>query len=150
MANITRFDPINELSRLDPFSDIDNLFRGFALRPIFQGTGATAQPQIKLEVSEDEKAYTVKAEIPGVSKEDIHLSVDGNLVSISAEVKKESEKKDGEKIVHSERYYGKVARSFTLDTDVELGEAKAKYTDGVLEAILPKKPGSAPKQIAVN
>jgi len=148
MANITRFDPINELARIDPFGDIDNLFKGFMLRPIFQG-GVTA-PQMKLEVSEDDKAYTVKAEIPGVSKEDIKISVDGNLVSISAEVKKETEKKEGKQVVHSERYYGQVARSFTLGQEVEQGAAKASYTNGVLEAVLPKKKGAAAKQITVS
>ncbi len=148
MANITRFDPFSELARIDPFSDLDNLFKGFMVRPVFQGM-ATA-PQMKLEVSEDDKAYTVKAEIPGVSKEDIKISVDGNQVSISAEVKKETEKKEGKKVVHSERYYGQVARSFTLGQEVEQGAAKATYKDGVLEAVLPKKKGTAAKQIAVS
>lgn len=149
MANITRFDPFSELTRIDPFTDVDSFFKGFMLRPLFQGAAATA-PQMKLEVSEDDKAYTVKAEIPGVNKEDIRISVDGNLVSISAEVKKETEKKEGKKVVHSERYYGQVSRSFTLDQEVEQGAAKANYKDGVLEAVLPKKPGSAARQITVN
>lgn len=148
MTNITRFEPFNELARLDPFSDLDNLFKGFMVRPVFQGS--VAAPQMKLEVSEDDKAYTIKAEIPGVKKEDIHISVDGNLVSISAEVKKETEKKEGKKVVHSERYYGQVARSFTLDKEVEQGKAQAKYTDGVLEAVLPKKQGAKATQIAVS
>lgn len=148
MANITRFDPFNELARLDPFSDFDNLFKGFMVRPVYQGTSVA--PQMKLEVSEDDKAYTVKAEIPGSKKEDIHISVDGNLVSISAEVKKETEKKEGKKVVHSERYYGRVARSFTLDHEVDQGEAKAKYTDGVLEAVLPKKQGAKATQVAIS
>lgn len=148
MVNITRFDPFNELTRFEPFGDFDNLFKGFMVRPMFQG--GTAAPQMKLEVSEDDKAYTVKAEIPGVRKEDIHISVDGNRVSISAEVKKETEKKEGTKLVHSERYYGQVARSFTLDNEVEQGAATAKYTDGVLEAVLPKKKGSTATKIAVK
>ena len=148
MANITRFDPLNELARINPFSEFDNLFKGFMVRPVFQGL--TAAPQMKLEVTEDDKAYTIKAEIPGVKKEDIHISVDGSLVSISAEVKKETEKKEGEKVVHSERYYGQVARSFTLDKEVEQGAAQAKYTDGVLEAVLPKKPGSKATSISIS
>lgn len=148
MANIARFDPLNELARMNPFSEFDNLFKGFMVRPVFQGL--TAAPQMKLEVTEDDKAYTIKAEIPGVKKEDIHISVDGSLVSISAEVKKETEKKEGEKVVHSERYYGQVARSFTLDKEVEQGAAQAKYTDGVLEAVLPKKPGSKATKISIS
>lgn len=148
MANITRFDPFNELARLDPFGDFDNMFKGFVMRPVFQG--ATAAPQMKLDVSEDDTAYTIKAEIPGVKKEDIHISVDGNLVSISAEVKKETEKKEGKKVVHSERYFGQVSRSFTLDKEVDQTGASAKYADGVLEAVLPKKKGAAATQIAVS
>ena len=148
MANITRFNPLNELARLDPFNDIDNLFKGFMVRPLFQGS-AVATPQIKLEVSEDDKNYTIKAEIPGVTKEDIHISVDGNLVSISAEVKKESEQKEGKKVIHSERYYGQVSRSFTLDSEVDEGAAQAKYADGVLEAVLPKKQQAPAKRITI-
>ena len=148
MENITRFDPFSEMARFDPFGDIDDMFKGFMLRPVFRGTGA--EPQIKLDVSEEDKAYLVKAEIPGVKKEDIHVSIDGNQVSISAEVKKEKEEKEGKKLLRSERYYGKVYRSFTLDQDVDQGGVQAKYADGVLEVTLPKKPGSAAKQIAVS
>lgn len=148
MTNITLFDPTHELARIDPFGDFDSFFKGFMLRPIFQG--AVAAPQMKLDVTEDDKAYTVKAEIPGVTKEDIKISVDGNQVSISAEVKKETEKKEGKRVVHSERYYGQVSRSFTLAQEVEQGSAKASYKDGVLEAVLPKKPGKTGKQIAIS
>lgn len=148
MANITRFDPFRELARLEPFGDIDDLFKGFMWRPVFRGS--EAEPQIKIDVSENDKAYTVKAEIPGVKKEDIHVSVEGNRVSISAEVKKETEEKEGKKLIRSERYYGKVYRGFSLDQDVDQGMAQAKYTDGVLEVTLPKKAGSAAKKIAVS
>lgn len=148
MANITRFDPLNELTRLDPFGDFDNLFKGFVMRPVFQGMPAS--PQLKLDVSEDDGAYTIKAEIPGVKKEDIHIAVDGKVVSISAEVKKEIEEKKGEKVVHSERYFGQVSRRFTLDKDVDQGGATAKYSDGVLEAVLPKKKSAAATRIEVS
>ena len=140
MTNITRYDPLN---------DIDNLFKGFMVRPLFQGS-AVAAPQLTLEVSEDDKSYTIKAEIPGVKKEDIRISVDGNLVSISAEVKKESEQKEGKKLIHSERYYGQVARSFTLDSEVDEAAAQAKYADGVLEAVLPKKQQAPAKRITIS
>lgn len=148
MANITRFEPFSELVRTEPFGDFDSMFKGFMLRPMFQG--ANAAPQMKLDVTEDDKVYTVKAEIPGVKKEDIKISIDGNQVSISAEVKKETEKKEGKKVVHSERFYGQVARSFTLDQEVDRASAKANYKDGVLEAVLPKKPGTAATQITVS
>jgi HSP20 family protein len=146
MANITRYDPFGDLVRFDPFGD--DFFKGFMMRPIFRGL--ESEPQMKLDVSEDDKAYTVKAEIPGVNKEDIHISVDGNRVSISAEVKKEKEEKEGKKVVRSERYFGKVSRSFSLDHDIDEGGARAKYADGVLELTLPKKPGSTAKKVAVS
>ncbi|HEX8963151.1 MAG TPA: Hsp20/alpha crystallin family protein [Rhodocyclaceae bacterium] len=146
MANITRFDPFSELARFEPFSD--DFFRGFALRPFFRG--GEIEPQVRLDVKEDDKAYTVKADIPGVKKEDIKVSVDGNVVSISAEVKQEKEEKEGKRVVRSERYYGSVSRSFSLAQEVDQSGAQAKYNDGVLELTLPKKAGAAKKTIAVS
>jgi len=146
MANITRLDPFAELTRFNPFGD--DFFKGFTLRPVFQGI--EGEPQIRLDVSEDDKAYTVKAEIPGVKKEDIKVSVDGNQVSISAEVKKEKEEKEGKKVIRSERYYGSVSRSFSLGQDVDHAAAQAKYSDGVLELTLPKRAGSSVKQLSIS
>jgi HSP20 family protein len=147
MANITRYDPFS-LARLDPFGDIDDLFKGFFVRPVlFEGQ---PQMEIKIDLKEDDKAYTVKADIPGVKKEDIHVSVEGNRVSISAETKMEKEEKEGEKVLRSERYCGKVARSFTLTHDVDDASAKAKYSDGVLELTLPKKAVTPTKKLAIQ
>lgn len=146
MANITRFDPFSELSRFDPFGE--DLVKGFTLRPIFRQ--AEGEPKMRLDVSEDDKAYAVKAEIPGVKKEDIKVSVDGNQVTISAEIKKETEEKEGKNVIRSERYYGAVSRSFSLDQDVDRETASAKYNDGVLTLTLPKKPGSSAKQLTVS
>jgi HSP20 family protein len=137
----------NFLTRYDPFADMDDMFKGFALRPIrYEQT----LPQIKMDVKEKNGVYVVKAEIPGVKKEDIKVDVDGNQVSISAEVKQEKEEKEGEKVLRSERYYGMVSRSFTLDQDVDESGAAAKYSDGVLELTLPKKAGSHPSKIVVR
>ena len=143
MANITRYDPFDVA--LDPF---DDLFRGF-MRPVrFEGQ---PQPmQIKMDVKEDEKNYNVHAEIPGVKKEDIHVTIAGNQVSISAEVKKEKEEKEGEKLLRSERYYGKVYRSFTLGQDVDEATSTAKYNEGVLNLTLPKKATSSAKKLAIQ
>lgn len=147
MANLTRYDPFN-LARLDPFGDIDDLFKGFFVRPVlFEGQ---PQMQIKMDLKEDDKAYTVHADIPGVKKEDIHVSIEGNQVSISAETRMEKEEKKGEKVLRSERYVGKVARSFTLAHDVDEASAQAKYSDGVLELTLPKKAVSAAKKLAIQ
>jgi HSP20 family protein len=145
MANITRFNPFHELTSLDPFAD--DFFKGFALRPVFRSL--EGEPQMRLDVEEDDKSYTIKAEIPGVKKEDIKVSVEGNQVSISAEVKKETEEKKGNKVVRSERHYGSVSRSFTLAQEVDQGEAKARYDNGILELALPKKPGGSVKHLTV-
>ena len=147
MANLTRYDPFN-LARANPFNDIDDLLKGFFVRPVM----FEDQPQmeIKVDVRENDKAYTVHADIPGVKKEDIQVSIDGNQVSISAESRMEKEEKKGDKVLRSERYCGKVARSFTLAHDVDEGNSQAKYTDGVLELTLPKKATSSTKKLAIQ
>ncbi len=151
MANLTRFDPFS-LSRVDPFADIDDLFKGFFVRPILfeNQPQMQMQMQIKLDVKEDDKAYKVHADIPGVKKEDIQISIDGNQVSISAESRTEKEEKKGEKVLRSERYCGKVARSFTLSHDVDEAKSEARYNDGVLELTLPKKAASSARKLAVQ
>lgn len=142
MPNITRFSPFDD--------SFDDLLRGFFIRPMtFEGSQAQA-PQIRMDVKEDESSYTVHAEIPGVSKEDIQVGIDGNQVSISAEVKRRNEEKDGARVLKTERYYGKTARSFALATEVDAGGAQAKYTDGVLELVLPKKATNSARQITIQ
>jgi HSP20 family protein len=147
MANLTRYDPFN-LARFDPFGDFDDMFKGVFMRPVlFEGQ---PQMQIKMDLKEDDNAYTVHADIPGVKKEDIHVNIEGNQVSISAETKLEKEEKKGEKVLRSERYVGKVARSFTLAHDVDEAKSQAKYSDGVLELTLPKKAPNTAKKLAVE
>lgn len=147
MANLTRYDPFS-LGRLDPFGDLDELFKGFFVRPIaFEGQ---PQMQIKMDLKESDTAYTVHADIPGVKKENIRVSIEGNRVSISAETRVEKEEKEGEKVLRSERYVGKVARSFTLAHDVDEAKAQAKYSDGVLELTLPKKAGGTARNLTVE
>jgi len=139
MANITRYDP---------FGDLDDIFKGFFVRPVaFEGEKPM---QIKLDVKENDNAYTVHADIPGVKKEDIHVTVEGNMVSISAEKKTEKEEKEGDKVLRSERFVGKASRSFSLGSDVDESKAQAKYSDGVLELTLPKKAGSGSKKVAIQ
>lgn len=132
------------LTRVDPFEDV---FRGF-FRPV-RLEGAP-EIQIKIDVKEDDQTYTVHADIPGVKKEDIHVNIDGNQISISAEVKQEKEVKEGEKVLRSERYYGKVERNFSLENEVDDDNASAKYADGVLELKLPKKLVQSSKRITVQ
>ena len=150
MNNITRFNPLSsELSRFDPFLDIDDVFNRFMMRPLLR-EGMEIEPQIKMDVKEADGKYMVKAEIPGVSKDDIHVTIDGNRVSISAEIKQEKETKEGERVIRCERSYGMASRSFSLADEVDQGKVQAKYNNGVLELTLPKKPGSSRKEISIS
>ncbi len=148
MANITRMDPRDELARWDPFRDVESFFRGPRLRSLWRDLAA--EPEITMDITEEDKAYHVKAEIPGVKKEDIRVEIDGNRVAISAEVKKEKEEKKGETVVCSERYYGKQYRAFTLRHEINQAKAEAKYEDGVLELTLPKDHGAPVKVLTVQ
>ena len=148
MANIKRFDPFGDLARFEPFSDMDDFWRAPMMRAHWKGF--PQEPEIRLDVTEDGKVYHVKADLPGVKKEDIKVSIDGNQISIAAEVKKEKEEKKGENVVRSERYYGSQYRSFSLRHDIDQAKAEAKYEDGVLELTLPKKEASSAKQLAVK
>ena len=142
MATLTRMDEA-----------FDDLLRGFFVRPVgFEGGPAqqAAPAQFRVEVSENEQAYVIRAEIPGVRKEDINISIDGDQVAISAEVKNEKEAKDGERVLRSERYYGKVQRAFALGQAVDEDNAAAKYSDGILELTLPKKAAAQAKRISIQ
>lgn len=141
MANLTRYDPFD--TGIEPF---DDLFRGF-FRPVRMDKEL---PQFKMDVKEDDKAYTVHADLPGVKKEDIHVSIEGNTVAVSAETRTETEQKEGEKVLKRERSYGKVFRSFSLASDIDEAAASAKYNDGVLELVLPKKTAAASKRLTVE
>jgi HSP20 family protein len=139
MANVSIYDPFGEA--------LDDLFKGFFVRPVRYGTDNQAA-QIKLDVSEGDKAYTVQAEVPGVAKEDINVTIEGNQVAISAEVKKQE--KEGEKLLRGERYYGKMYRAFALASEIDETQAQAKYADGVLKLTLPKKAAAQGKQLSIQ
>ena len=126
----------------------DDLFKGFFVRPMtFENQ---SQVQFRIDVKEDDGAYVVQAEIPGVKKEDINVTINGNQVAISTEIKREREDRQGEKVLRSERYYGKVYRAFSLAQDVDEASAQAKYNEGVLELRLPKKAAVTSKKIAIQ
>ena len=141
MANLTRLDPLNEL--------VDDLFKGFFVRPVsFEGRGEA--PRMKVDVAEKNGAYTVTAELPGVKKDDIQVTIDGTQVTLSAETKREREVQQDERVLHTERSYGKVTRSFSLPQEVDELKAEAKYREGVLELTLPKKAAALRKQITIQ
>ena len=147
MRTLTRWNPFREMARFDPFVDLEPFWREFPMMGVRAGE---ATPMMRMDVNEDDTGYTVKAEIPGVEKEDISVAIEGNDVSITAEVKSEKEEKEGEKILRSERYYGSVARTLTLPTDVDMAKASATYEGGVLTLLLPKAPGTATTKLAVH
>lgn len=122
---------------------------GFYVRPL-HGDGVPTPSQIKVDVKETDGGYTVQAEVPGVPKEDIHVSIDGNVVSLRAEVRQHDQKTEGEKVLRSGRYFGSVARSFQLPVDVDAAQAKAKYDNGVLTLTLPKKQGGNAQRLSIE
>lgn len=136
-----------DLMNQDPFNEA---FRSL-MRPLrWDMAEAAAAPEIRLDVTENDGLYTIKADIPGVRKEDIDIRIDGPVVSLSAEVKKEKEEKEGERVLRSERSYGWASRSFTLGSDVDQDRAEAKYDNGVLELTLPKKASSEAKRLSIR
>lgn len=141
MANIARFTPFDEA--------FNELMRGFFVHPVGLDTRTAAAP-FKVDVTEDEKSYTLRAEIPGAKKEDIHVTIDGDQVAISAEVRNEKEVKDAGRVLRAERFYGKLYRGFALDQAVDEAGAEARYADGVLHLRLPKKDAVAAKRIAIQ
>jgi HSP20 family protein len=142
MSNLRLLDPV--------FSDnFESTLRRFFSPTVFEGE--TPALKMKIDVSEQDNAYEVKADIPGVKKEDINVRIDGNVVQIDAEVKREKETKgNGGKVLRSERYYGTVSRTFSLADDVDESKADAKYADGVLTLQLPKKATTAARKVTVQ
>ena len=139
MSNVTLFHPF-----ADPA--INDLFRGL-FRPVRAERDAVS---IKLDVAEKDGAYVVRAEIPGVTRDDIQVSIDGNQVTIGAEVKRETDRKDGERVLHIERYVGSAFRSFTLPAELDEAASAAKYENGVLELTLAKKPPMAGRKLTIQ
>jgi HSP20 family protein len=143
MANIARFDPFHDI--------VDDLFKGFFVRPVaYDGRSALDTPRLKVDVTEKNGAYLVSADLPGVRKEDIQVAIDGAQVTLSAEVKREKEVAEGERVLHVERTFGKVSRSFSLPQELDEAKAEAKFRDGVLELTLPKKAAAARKTVTIQ
>lgn len=142
---------MNELRTLDPFAldPFDDAVRSL-LRP-WQVRMPDAAPRIRIDLSEQDGSYSLKAEIPGVKKDDIDIRVDGNTVTISAEVKSEKEEKgNGGRMLRQERQEGYTSRSLTLACPVDEDKVQATYKDGVLALTLPKKADTSTRRIAVK
>ncbi|MFM2325612.1 MAG: hypothetical protein RL244_2491 [Pseudomonadota bacterium] len=122
---------------------------GFFVKPL-HGDPLPSASQIRIDVKETDKDFTVQADMPGVSKEDIHVSVEGSIVTLRAEIRQQDRQTEGEKVLRTERYYGEVSRSFQLPSDIDEANAKARYDNGVLCLTLPKKISSAPQRLTVE
>lgn len=138
--NLMQLDPFSDVAHLSPLRGFEDFFKDFRLRPTLGNLDA--EPHIRMDVSETEHSYTIKAEIPGVKKEDVKVAIEGNQITIAAETKREIEQKKGETIVRRERHIGHQSRSFTLAHEIDESKAVAKYQDGILDLFLPKKLGN--------
>jgi HSP20 family protein len=141
MASVSRYDPFGEI--------VDDFLKGFFVKPLAYEQSDPVR-RMRIDVSEHNGEYTVLAELPGAKKEDINVQIDGDQVSITAEVRTEREAREGERVLHSERYAGKVARAFRLGEELDESKAVAKYNDGILELTLPKKATTASRQISIQ
>jgi HSP20 family protein len=146
---------MSALTRIDRMEDwFPDMMRRF-MRPVgyTPQLAADLPGEIRVDVSESEKAYEVRAEVPGAKKDDIRITIDGNFVSILAEVKRESESdkgKKGERVLVRELSYGSSQRSFSLPQDVDSKAAEAKFEDGVLKLSLPKRQESSSRTLKIQ
>jgi len=140
---------MSQLRRYDPFAiePVGDIFQG--LLRSFRGNMDGVLP-FKVDVTESDSAYSVVAEIPGAKKEDIDVTVDRGTVMISAKVERQTEKREGERVIRSERYSGAMQRMFTLDAAVDEGKVEATYADGLLRVTLPKKEASTQQRVPIR
>ena len=149
MRTIARTPRGRRLGWLD--EDFDQLFEGF-FRPmrVLEENNAGRDLIPAVDVSENDDHFTVRAEVPGVKKEDVDITYENGVLTLSAETRSESEEKEGERVIRQERRYGKYMRSLRLGADIDESNIKATYKDGVLEIALPKAEEIKPKRISVD
>lgn len=130
--------------------EFDTFFENF-LQPVRATLEPAAESLMpRLDVSEKEDAYVVAAELPGVAKDAIQVTVEDGVLTIGAETKSEHEEKEGNRMIRSERHYGRYERSLRLGHDVVANDVKAAYKDGILTLTLPKAEQAKPKRVAVD
>jgi HSP20 family protein len=155
MSGLTRWEPLTRWSPLKELEEMEKRLSTFFGRPMTPTAGdkeetmAVAQWSPLVDITEDEKEYVVKAEIPEMKKEDIKLNVHDDVLTITGERKYEKEEK-GKKYHRVERAYGSFMRSFTLPDDADGSKISAEYKDGVLKVHLPKSEKAKPKAIEVK
>ncbi|SOZ40921.1 Hsp20/alpha crystallin family protein [Cupriavidus neocaledonicus] len=140
MSNIRRYDPFS----IEPLGDmLQGMFRNLRL-------GAEADLPFKVDVTESDASYAITADLPGVKKEDINVSVDRGTVMITAKLEKASEVKEGDRVIRQERYSGAMQRAFTLDGNIDTDNIDASFQDGVLRVVLPKKEASPQQRVTIR
>lgn len=143
MVKTTQFPTLFENRGLDDF------FEGF-FRPVRYEEGEKGDLVPRMDIRETDEAFIIKAEMPGIKKDDIEINIHDGLLTISGESEEKSEEKEEGKIVRQERRYGKYVRSMTVGNNIDQENINASYNDGVLELTLPKLAAVEPKKIKVN
>lgn len=142
---------MNTLTR--PRNLLDDFFQdfpfGYQIAPL-HGDPLPRPGQLKVDIKENNGKLVIQAEIPGVKKDDIDVSIDNNVLTIGAEISQYDEDRDNDKVLHSERYYGAVKRSISLPSEVATDQAEARYEDGMLTLTLPKASPDKAQKIAVG
>ena len=133
----------------DPFADatVETLLRGF-FRP--ERSERATPRSIPVDVSESENGYVVEAELPGLAKDEIHVAIEGNQVTIAAEIKRRAPDAENARVLRNERYFGNVYRTFALPVELDEASSEAKYDNGVLTLNLVKKPAVAGRKLTIQ
>ena len=151
MNALTRWNPFREMEdmqrRMSSLFDWSAFRRGNLTNDEESITMAEWAPLV--DISEDDKEYLIKVELPEVQKDDVKVTVESGTLTISGERKAEKEEK-GRKFHRVERYYGRFVRSFAVPDDAESADVKAEFKDGVLRVHLAKSEKARPKQIEVK
>lgn len=145
--NMMRPNPSRDLVRTGSFPNIGDIFREFSMMPSLRGL--EPETRMRVDVEENDQNYIMKAEVPGVDKDAITVSIDGNTVSIKADVREEKMDQNTS-MIRSERMFGEEFRSFTLPQEVDDAKAQAKMENGLLILTLPKKSGAGAKKLAIQ
>lgn len=142
------------MSQINPFAGrslLDEFFRdvspGYYVKPLH---GDALPAQIKVDVSENANEFVVQAEIPGASKDNIHVNIEGNIVSIRAEISQTDSQSKDDKLLRSERYFGEVSRSFQLPVDIDESASKARYDNGILTLNLVKNRKKTSSRMSID
>jgi HSP20 family protein len=155
MNTLARISPLSSFTRWNPLKELEDIEKRFAsLLPSLAGNGdreslTFAEWSPSVDISEDEKEYVVKAELPDVKKEDVKVNVEKGVLTITGERKFEKEEK-GKKYHRIERSYGNFTRSFTLPEAVKADMVSAEFKDGLLHVRLPKDESAKPKAVEIK